>query len=119
MKHILAVDDNAASLALVRENLKEYYKVTLVTDGRQALRFLEKKRPDLILLDVFMPEMNGVEVLRKMNELEDFDIPVLMLTSVSDDDIQDECRQLGAIGFLPKPFDPEMMLEAIQGVLEI
>lgn len=118
MKHILVIDDNTASLALVRENLKEYYKVTLVTDGKQALRFLEKKRPDLILLDVYMPGMNGMDVLKKMNELEDFHIPVIMLTSMADEELQDECRELGTIGFLPKPFDPEMMLEVIQGILE-
>lgn len=117
MKQILVVDDNAASLALVRENLKEHYKVTLVTDGNQALRFLERKHPDLILLDVFMPVMDGVEVLKKMKELPDFDIPVVMLTSTEEDEILAQCRALNVSGFLSKPFEPAKMLALLAQLL--
>ncbi len=86
-RHILAVDDDAQQLLQIKEHLKEFYDVTLVGSGSDALRFLKKKRVDLILLDYLMPEMDGPEVIneiRKHRELED--IPVMFLTGVKERD---------------------------------
>ena len=69
MKTILAVDDSPANLTIVREVLKDRYKVNVVTSGEQALKFLEKKEPDLILLDVCMPGMDGIETMKRINML--------------------------------------------------
>lgn len=114
MKQILAVDDNPANLTLVRETLKDSYKVTVVTSGEQALRFLEKKQPDLILLDVCMPGMDGMETLKEINKLPDPIWKVLFLTALADGDMDAEGRELGAIGTIPKPFKPSEMLAQIR-----
>lgn len=118
MKTILSVDDSLSTLTLVREALRDEYKVYVVTSGEEALDFLEKQRPDLILLDFYMMGLDGVETLEKMNERPDFDIPVIMLTSISTKPLEDSCRELGAVGFLPKPFDPEDLKKTIAGVFE-
>ena len=112
MKQILAVDDNPANLTLVRETLKDRYKVTVVTSGEQALRFLEQKQPDLILLDYCMPGMDGIETLEKINELPNQTWKVLFLTALAEQDLVDECAELGAIGCIPKPFTPAVIQEA-------
>ncbi|MDK2809091.1 MAG: cyclic di-GMP phosphodiesterase [Clostridiales bacterium] len=118
MRKILSVDDSVSTLTLVRETLREDYKVFVVTSGEEALSFLEKQKPDLILLDFYMIGLDGLETLEKMNEREDFDIPVIMLTSISTKPLEDTCRQLGAVAFLPKPFDPEVLKKMIADVFE-
>ncbi|MFW5672018.1 MAG: response regulator [Acetivibrio ethanolgignens] len=118
MKNILSVDDSFSTLTLVRETLRDEYKVFVVTSGEGALAFLEKQCPDLILLDFYMMGLDGLETLEKMNELPDFDIPVIMLTSISTKPLEDSCRELGAVAFLPKPFDPEDLKKTIREVFE-
>lgn len=118
MKKILSVDDSISTLTLVREILREKYKVFVVTSGEEALSFLEKQTPDLILLDFYMMGLDGLETLEKMNEIEDFHIPVIMLTSISTKPLEETCRQLGAVAFLPKPFDPDILKNTIESVLE-
>lgn len=113
MKHILAVDDNPANLALVRETLKNNYKVSAVTSGEQALRFLEKQAPDLVLLDVCMPGMDGTETIREMNKLPNRSWKVIFLTALADMDMIEESRALGAEGCIAKPFDPAEILNQI------
>ena len=117
MKQILAVDDNPANLTLVRETLRDLYKVTPVTSGEQALKFLEKKQPDLILLDVCMPGMDGIETLTRINELPERPWKVLFLTALADGDMQSETEALGAEGCLAKPFKPAEMLAAVRKVI--
>ena len=68
MQHILLVDDNLTSLKQAAALLKDHYKVSMVKSGKQALEFLEKFTPNLILLDIEMPEMNGKMTLEKIRE---------------------------------------------------
>ena len=117
MKQILAVDDNPANLTLVRETLKDRYKVTVVTSGEQALRFLEKKQPDLILLDVCMPGMSGIDTLKEINKLPNPTWKVFFLTALADGDMDADSNSLGAIGTIPKPFRPAEMIDRISEVL--
>lgn len=118
MKKILSVDDSIPALTLVRETLREDYKVYIVTSGEEALAFLEKQRPDLILMDFYMPGMDGVETLEKMFKIEGFDIPVVMISSVSTKPLEEKCNELGAVTFFPKPFRSEELKECIRKVLE-
>lgn len=113
MKQILAVDDNPANLTLVREALKENYKITVVTSGEQALHFLEKKQPDLILLDICMPGMDGVATLKEINKLPNPCWKVIFLTALADGDLLKEGLELGAIGCIPKPFKPAEMRNTV------
>lgn len=118
MKKILSVDDSVSALTLVRETLRDEYKVFVLTSGEEALTFLDKQKPDLILLDFYMMGLDGLETLEKMNEREDFDIPVVMLTSISTKPLEEKCRALGAVAFLPKPFDPEQLKSCIRDIFE-
>ena len=116
MKKILVVDDNVVNLKFVDKMLKsnEEYKPVLVPSGSKALQFLSKNLPDLILLDILMPEMDGYQVLeeiRKMPKLAD--VPVLFLTAEEDDSLQDKIRTVGAQGFLLKPFKQETLLNMV------
>lgn len=119
IKHILVVDDNKVNLVFARQSLHGNYNLTLVTSGSQALEFLSKKLPDLILLDILMPDMNGIETLKKIRENENLkNIPIIFLTANDDFSIHEECLKLGAADFITKPFNPPEMIEAIEKALK-
>ncbi|NUQ71025.1 MAG: response regulator [Chthonomonadales bacterium] len=107
-KKILAVDDEKAIVRLVQVNLeREGYEVVTAYDGREALEKVASERPDLIVLDVMMPYMDGFEVLQNLKkDPETRDIPVIMLTAKAQD--QDVFRgwQSGVDCYLTKPFNP-------------
>ncbi len=117
MKKILSIDDSVSTLTLVRETLREEFKVFVVASGEAALEFLKTQKPDLILLDFYMMGLDGLETLERMNEMEGFDVPVVMLTSISTKPLEETCRQLGAVAFLPKPFDPQLLRTTIHEIL--
>jgi len=119
MKHILAVDDNSANLQMVRGILQKLYQVTPVNNGERALQFLERKTPDLILLDILMPEMDGLETLKRIKaKPECKDIPVIMLTGLGDDEMLNACIAEGAVGVIHKPFLPDKMYSMIEQTLQ-
>lgn len=118
-KHILVVDDMLTNLKIVESFLKPYYKVSLVKSGDQALKFLSKNTPDLILLDIQMPGMDGFETIKKIKEIPEYrEIPVVFLTSQEDIDSRMKGFQLGATDFILKPFMPEMVLKVIASRLK-
>ena len=100
MKKILVVDDNSVSLSLAKSMLSDMYSVFAVLSGEQALRFLEKKDCDLILLDLNMPEMSGYETLREIRGNDSTkDIPIIFLTADSDPETEKKCFEMGAYDF--------------------
>ena len=104
---------------MVKNTLQKLYNVTLVNNGERALQFLERKQTDLILLDILMPGLDGLETLQKIKENpESRHIPVIMLTALADEETLNECKRLGADGLITKPFLPGRMLETVQKVLE-
>lgn len=116
MKKILVVDDNVVNLKVVDKILKtnEEYKPVLIPNGKKALQFLEKNRPDLILLDVLMPEMDGYEVLQEIKKQPELaDVPVLFLTADEDGDLREKIKSAGANGLLRKPFDKDDLLNLV------
>ena len=119
-KTILVVDDSKANLTLAKQALDEYYQVSLVTSGQMALRFLEKRVPDLILLDINMPEMDGLETLRQIRANHEYqDVPVIFLTAKTDPETEVECLKLGAADFIGRPFVPQVMRSRIARTLEL
>lgn len=119
-KHIVIVDDNPVNLDLAENVLKDNYKLTKLISGKQLLKFLARVKPDMILLDVQMPEMNGYEVLTEIKKNPDrADIPVIFLTGQKDIDSEREGFRLGAKDFIVKPFDNVVMLSRIQSQMEL
>lgn len=120
MKHILVIDDNVTNLKLAEKTLKPYYKVSLLISGAQTLKFLSKNKPDLILLDIEMPDMDGYETLSKIKELKNLEnIPIIFLSGLSDSESEVRGLELGAVDFIMKPFVPQSMLSRVKMHLEL
>ena len=118
-KRILAVDDAATSLLRITDTLEKYYEVITVNSGVRALRYLERVKPDLILLDIRMTPKNGFETLREIRDMKDrADIPVIMLTAMEDKNSVLEGITLGISDYILKPFAPDDLLSRIRRVLE-
>ncbi len=119
-KRILAVDDEKHILRLVQINLeKAGYLVVTASNGREALEAVAQERPDLIVMDVMMPEMDGLEALQKLKSDEvTATIPVVMLTAKAQDADVFQGWQSGADLYLTKPFNPIELLTFVKRILE-
>ena len=118
-KCVLAVDDAATILLRIKDTLEDYYDVVTVNSGVRALRYLEKEKPDLILLDIRMTPKNGFDTLREIRDMPDrADIPVIMLTAMEDKKSVLEGITLGISDYVLKPFAPDDLLHRIRRVLE-
>lgn len=119
MKHILMIDDVATNLICAEEVLKDYYKVSVAKSGKQALDIISENCPDLILLDIFMPEMNGYEVMKYLKkEPELANIPVILVTADADRETEEKGFKMGAVDYIRKPFEPEVMCSKIERALQ-
>lgn len=119
-KKILAVDDNTANLTLLNGILSGLYKVYPVDSGATALKFLEKQRPDLILLDIEMPEMSGTDLFRIIKEDSKLaDIPIIFLTAHNDSKGEAEAFRLGASDYIHKPINDVILLARVKMHLEL
>lgn len=120
MYTVLAVDDEADNLEMVEYALGGEFEVVPVKSGAMALKYLAGNTPDLILLDIRMTEMDGLEVYQKIKEQKKFaDIPVIFLTSANDVETEDNCFELGAVDFISKPFEPKIVLRRVKRTLEL
>lgn len=116
---ILAVDDNIINLATIEQELKDKYEVITVNSGVRAIRYLNKEKPDLVLLDVQMALMDGIETLKEMRTMENgATIPVIMLTSKKDKETVIEGSKLGILDYVVKPFDTQDLHERIDRALK-
>lgn len=107
---IMVVDDAAENIATLVELLKNEYKIVTARSGIKALEKAGKAKPDLILLDVMMPEMNGYEVCRRLKQnLETRDIPVIFITSLGDTSDETMGFKLGAVDYIKKPISPPVL----------
>jgi len=112
---IFIVDDDLTNLTIGSETLSEYYDVFTLNSGSLLLKRLERHIPDLILLDVNMPDMNGYEVIRRVKENEETrSIPIIFLTAQNDTESELEGLSLGAIDYISKPFSPPLLLKRIE-----
>lgn len=117
-KHILVVDDDSSVLKLLKGYLAERYDVATAISGKIALKFLETKKTDMVLLDYEMPAENGAEVLAKIRENQaTANLPVVFLTGVTDKKKILEVLALKPQGYLTKPIDMEKLSSTIKGVL--
>ena len=119
-KKILMVDDVALNHATARDVLEDTYELYEASSGKEAFEKLKEITPDLILLDVVMPEMNGMEVLKKLKSIPSFkDIPVIFLTADTSPEAEVEGFQLGIVDYITKPFVPMVMKKRIETQIEL
>ena len=120
-KRILIIEDEHDLVELIMLRLEANgYEAMAAYDGEEGLRAAKEEKPDLIVLDVMMPKMNGFDVCRKLKDDEKFKrIPILMLTvKFQPNDIK-FAKELGADEYLTKPFEPEILLNKIRELLKV
>lgn len=118
-KCILAVDDTAIVLYRISEALRDEYEIITVNSGTRALKYLKEEKPDLILLDIQMASMDGIETLHQIRMMSDRkDIPVIMLTGVENKSTVLESAKLGICDYMLKPFSSEELIRRIERVFE-
>ena len=109
MARVLVVDDEPDSVELLQEFLTgKGYEIVTASNGEEALRKLKEERPHLVLLDVRMPDMNGLDVLRKIREF-DQEVGVIMVTAVNEEDTGRQALKLGAFDYIVKPLNLEYL----------
>lgn len=117
-KHILIVDDVTTNLKCLGEILKSEYSLSMAKSGEQALTMIKKIKPDLVLLDVKMPGMDGYETFECIKKIpECADVPVIFLTADTQNDSELKGLRLGACDFIRKPYEPDVMIGRIERVL--
>ena len=120
MKTIFVVDDSDTNLSMAEAVLEDHYRVMTMPSALKMFSFLEKIVPDLILLDIEMPEMDGLEALKKLKaEKKWADIPVIFLTGRNNAEIEALGFELGAVDFITKPFSGPVLLNRMKTHLDI
>jgi two-component system KDP operon response regulator KdpE len=113
---VLAIDDEPGILKVVKMELTDDgFRVLTASSGREGLSLSEKHRPDLVLLDIVMPDMSGIDVLRQLRERST--VPVIMLTARRDDADKVRGLELGADDYLGKPFNLDELSARVRAIL--
>ena len=119
-KVIFVVDDNSTNLSMAEEALEKQYQVMTLSSAAKMFKLLEKVTPDLILLDIEMPEMSGFEAMQRLKAGDSYaNIPVIFLTGLTDAANEAYGIELGAVDFIAKPFSEPVLLNRIRNHLDI
>ncbi len=119
-KIILVIDDDKINLRMAEKMLNQEFDIRTALSWEQAVGVLDEVIPDLILLDLVMPQPDGFEVMRRLkDDLRWNKIPVIVLSASRDSETEAECLKTGAVDFVGKPFEPEIMRNRIRRTLEM
>jgi len=119
-KTIMIVDDMKLNIDILAESLSGDYIIIPATSGESAMKMLIRKKPDIVLLDLFMPGIDGFDVLKFMKEREDLaGIPVIFVTGEHDSDAEEKGLALGAVDYVKKPYNPNVVRVKVQNHLEL
>lgn len=119
MATILTVDDTASMRQMISFTLNSVgHEVIQACDGKEALQLLQGKKVDLVIADINMPNMDGITLVKTLREQVDYKfIPILMLTTESQESKRQQGKVAGATGWIVKPFNPEQLLNVVKKVL--
>jgi len=115
---IVAIDDNITNLKLLEKLLEEKYSIVCFQDAVTALKYLENNQADLVLSDLIMPEMNGIELLKAL-KTNDINIPLVMISAFDKKQYIDDAYFNGALKYLVKPINPDELFGVIDNVLTL
>lgn len=118
-KKILIIEDEPEVVMMMRARLEhEGYQVIACPDGTEGISMVHEEKPDLILLDIMMPKIDGFQVCRLLKENpETRDIPVIFVTGLEVNDVKQKVKESGADGAIQKPYEPKELLEKVKGCL--
>jgi diguanylate cyclase (GGDEF)-like protein len=117
---LLIVDDQAVHIRVLHELFKDECEIFMATDGAKAIELASTINPDLVLLDIVMPEMDGYEVCLKLKDKELLqDVPVIFLTAQYTPEVEQHCFQCGAADFIQKPFNAAVVLARVNNQLQL
>jgi DNA-binding response OmpR family regulator len=120
MPSVLVVDDNPKHVDLLVNTLKDDCLLGIAPSGRRALEYVAKYHPDLILLDIMMPEMDGIEVCSRLKtDPETKDIPIVFLSAMSETDTKTRGFEMGAVDYITKPFRPSDVKARVRAHLKL
>jgi len=121
MKKIFAVDDDEDILYTIKkifEDKCKQYKITTINSGKKLFKLLAEDLPDIIILDIMIPDMNGFDIYKKLKTRPDWkNIPILFISSIADDSSKKIAYKIGD-DFIEKPFTPDVLLYKIENILE-
>ncbi|WP_051206041.1 GGDEF domain-containing response regulator [Butyrivibrio sp. FC2001] len=117
-KKILVVDDDDLMRAVTVKMLQSKYDIITAGSGQEGIDTYESEKPDLILSDLMMPEMDGFEMMERLREKHNFVIPVMFMTAYSSDDAERKGFEIGAVDYIRKPFKAEVLLHRIDNILQ-
>ena len=117
---VLIVDDTPSNIKILNELLKGCYKIYVATSGEDALDIVAQREPDIILLDIKMPEMDGYEVCRQLKSSETTSkIPIIFITAKSDEIDEQHGLELGAVDYISKPFSKSIVKARVSNHIEL
>ncbi len=112
---ILVCEDNPIALKTIEFTLiKAGYEVLQAADGEQGINLLDSQQVDLVITDINMPFTKGLELVQYINTRMNSRVPVIIISGINLKETQDHARELGARGYLTKPFDPKQLLEMVR-----
>ena len=118
MKKILAVDDDRLTLELVNSALeKEGYELLMAVDGKEAIEIIENNNPDLIITDIMMPFVSGLEVISHVRNKLDSETPIIVFSAAGQEEMVLKAFNLGANDFMGKPFSPNELVIRVKRLL--
>lgn len=119
MKILVAEDEPLMLMAIVGKLKSDGYNVISTTDGREALKYIETDRPDLIITDILMPYTSGLELIGIVKSNPSANIPIIVLSGLGEEETVMEAFQLGADDFLTKPFNPQELSVRVRRLLKL
>jgi DNA-binding response OmpR family regulator len=118
MKKILIIDDDKMIVTILQFRLaKEKFNIMVCEDGKKAKKLMEVEKPDLVIADIMMPMVSGLEIVNFIRNKKKWDIPIFVLSSINDDKTLLEAYSLGADEFVTKPFSPEELVIRVKKML--
>ena len=119
MPKILLVEDDPVQVQLIKKHLESSgYSLVIARNGQEGIRLAQKEKPDLILMDMIMPGMHGLEAIIKLKENPLTEsIPLIALTIMSSPRFVQECYRAGIIGYIKKPYDPKILRESVERII--
>ncbi len=119
MKILIAEDEPIMLMSIMAKLRRDGYEVTGTSDGREALKALEKDRPDLIITDILMPYTSGLELIGIVKSNPSNNIPIIVLSGLGEEETVMEAFQLGADDFITKPFNPVELTVRVNRLLKL